>query len=210
MNPLLPFIKIRRELGFMEKFPDSRMTVATALEGLFNKLVTALSPPETPPASIVFSADSFDESLAELEVHQEDVFIGQLALYKNRPNVKICHMRHYATRDAAHWHALFAETDHEGNVIRIIATDSRIDSKSQGITAQRDITKYSLSHRLNITFIAGGQQPMGIKICWLHALANLASLAASGKVYKQQTSNLGTELSELIEKRKKRRAFFSH
>lgn len=219
MNPLLPFMKARRELGFIEKFPksgpesgpesDSDMTVSEALEKAFKKLVKALTPPDTSRSNVVFSVDSFDEPMAELQVAQVDEFIQQIDQYRDKKNVKICHMRHYSTSEAAHWHALFAETDNTGAFIRIIATDSRVDSKRLGITAQKDITKYASFNGLEVGFIAGAQQPVGIKICWLHALANLASLAATGEVYKQQTPNLGIELSGLIEKKKEIQRFFT-
>lgn len=204
MTLLLPFIKEQRALGFTEK----SLIVADALEEAFRALVKGLTPHDQLPSQVVFSVDSFDESLDELQVHQDDDFIALIDRYRGEPKVKICHMRHYSTPEAAHWHALFAETDNEGNFIRIIATDSRIDSEKQGITAQKDITKYTLLNSLNINFIAGEQQPFGIKICWLYALANLASLVATGKVYEQKTSNLGIELSGLIEKKKEMPSFF--
>ncbi|MCC5015163.1 MULTISPECIES: hypothetical protein [unclassified Legionella] len=187
----------QQPLGFTEKFP-----VPAALEDVFNKLVKALAPLQHPASQIIFSVDSFDESLAELGVYQNDKFIKKIEKYRGTPNIKICHMRHYSTLDAAHWHALFAETDKSGAFIRIVATDSRTNNLGEGITAQKDITKYASLYGFNVEFIKGAQQPFSVKACWLYALANLASFAATGREYKPRTPHLGKELSELIETRK--------
>ena len=81
----------QQPLGFTEKLP-----VPAALEDVFNKLVKALAPLQHPASQIIFSVDSFDESLAELGVYQNDKFIKKIEKYRGTPNIKICHMRHYS------------------------------------------------------------------------------------------------------------------
>lgn len=197
MGILSHMMQEQQPLGFTEKFP-----VPAALGDLFTKLVKALAPLHNPASQIIFSVDSFDESLAELGVYQNDKFIKKFEKYRGTPNIKICHMRHYSTLEAAHWHALFAETDKSGAFIRIVATDSRTNSSGEGVTAQKDITKYASLYDLNVQFIKGAQQPFSVKACWIYALANLASFAATGFEYKPKTPHLGKELSGLIETRK--------
>lgn len=202
MNPLLPFMEYQLPLGLEDKFPKSEMSVEAALRDTFNILSTTLGlTGENSSTPIFFSIDSFNEELVGI-IEQEDKFAEQVWLNTGIAHAKICHMRCYATAKGAHWHALFARMDEEGQLKEVLLTDSRLNSSKQGITAQKDINGNSFlkENQSKCQFIPSLEQPLSTAICWIYALANLAALATTGRVYKKQTIHpIGLELCQLIE-----------
>ncbi|WP_058505000.1 hypothetical protein [Legionella nautarum] len=190
-------------LGLDDQFKDDDQRKISAEEALrieFTALCKAISPSDI-QGPIFFSADSFDEFDLQLDLPQEDKFAQQVK--QATPNATICHMRHYSTQVGAHWHALFAQLDEQGKLKEIVMTDS-----SRGITANLDrelnpfLSQNADKFRSKQTL--GLQQPSGQPICWMYALANLASLATTGKVYtRQQVGFLGKELAERIQEKSK-------
>lgn len=198
MNPLLSCMKLKQPLGPDDLLPETR--IHDALEDIFYCLSEALGlNPSEASSQVFFSTDRNESALG---IKNDDQFELAVIQRLGMPNAKICHMRFFAdeTGERAHWHALFAEMDSCGDLKKIILTDSRLKGKL-GITAQRDIEEnfFLKEHSQIIQFEAGPQQPFGIPICWVYCLANLASLAATGKVYQPKTSNLGNEIAEIIE-----------
>jgi hypothetical protein len=127
-------------------------------------------------------------------LNQEDQF--KKAVYNNkRSNARICHMRLYSNGFQAHWHALHAELDDQGDVKKIVITDSRLAKPNEGITAQRDLQSnpFLKEHADKVTFIPGEQQPFKTAICWVYCIANLASLANGNSVYKRTAKGSFTE-----------------
>ncbi|ARG98374.1 hypothetical protein B6N58_12260 [Legionella micdadei] len=205
MATLLQFIQNHLPIGLDDKFTEDNetLTAEEALNRAFNKLSFALKPSDYIETPVLFSADSFDETLLSIPSMnpQTDKFAEQIILNLGTPHAKICHMRHYATERGSHWHAMFAQLDATGNLHKIIMTDSRTLA-SQGITSSRDIqlNPFLNDNREKIEFIPGLQQPTRTPICWMHSLANLAALATTGKIYeRRQLGNFGEELSNLIQ-----------
>ncbi|CDZ76545.1 hypothetical protein BN59_00819 [Legionella massiliensis] len=204
MPSLLDILKSGSALGTHEDLASGE-TVESSLEDLFLQLCNKLDPSFKPTeGSITFAIDSFDESAWGL-IEQEDVFAENVFLATGTPHAKICHMRHYSNGEGAHWHALFAQMDEKGELESITITDSRLNAKAQtkqGITAQRDIdtNPFLQTNSSKIQFIPGIEQPPKTSTCWIHALANLASLATCSEVYKRQKSGgtLGQELHSLL------------
>jgi hypothetical protein len=207
MTTLLNFMQYSSPLGLDDKFRDGdrRISAEEALRIEFTALCKALDPADT-QTPVLFSADSFEELDLGSDQPQEDKFAAQIG--QAIPNAKICHMRLYASEGRAHWHALFAQLDEQGQLKEIVITDS-----SRGVTSERDKELNPLLSQNADKFrphqSLGLQQPPGQPICWMYSLANLASLATTGKVYsRQQRGGIGKELAELIEppKRKLKRA----
>lgn len=198
MTTLLNFMQYKSALGLKDKFRegDREIFADEALGIEFTALCNTFSSAgiQTP---ILFSVDSFDTLDLQYGKPQEDKFAAQIR--RGIPNAKICHMRLYATEKGAHWHALFAQLDDQGQLKEIIITDS-----SRGITAKRDMQLNPFlcqnAEKINQEQGFGLQQPPATPICWIYALANLASLATTGKVYTRQNSKLplGEELRQCI------------
>ncbi|VEG92043.1 hypothetical protein [Legionella spiritensis] len=202
MNPLLELMKQDTPLALDDVLPGNA-SVQACLGGLFLQLTKALQPttisrsPET-----FFSVDSFDTQLASI-MNQPDLFAESLTSHFGIPNARFSHLRCYSNGQRAHWHAIYAELNNDGTEIaRIVMTDSRTNSSGHGLTADQDrrhneFLKSIPNHK--ITFTAGPEQPSGSSTCWLHGLANLASLAATGQVYQRKTNQpLGDELAALL------------
>lgn len=198
MTNLLNLMQYESPLGLNDPFRDDEDRTISAEEALrieFTALCKALDTSDT-QTPVFFSADSFDEVDLAYGKPQEDKFAAQIG--QAIPNAKICHMRLYATERGAHWHALFAQLDEQGQLKEIVITDS-----SRGVTSERDKALNPLLFQNADKFrphqSLGLQQPPGKPICWMYALANLASLATTGKVYRRQrTGHIGEELVERI------------
>ncbi|KTD18617.1 Uncharacterised protein [Legionella lansingensis] len=197
MNPLLPLMQAQEALSLDEQLETG--TVSDALHDAFFTLAKAFGLPSSSASQVSFSVDSDETALGILRL--EDRFAEEVVIKIGTPNAKVCHMRLYADDQGhAHWHSLFAEMDENGDLKQITITDSRLKG-GVGITAQKDIesNEFLKSYSDKIRFLAGAQQPIGIYICWIHCLANLASLAATGRVYQPKTASLGIELAKIIE-----------
>ncbi|KTD17421.1 hypothetical protein [Legionella jordanis] len=195
MNPLLPIMIAQQPLA-----PDERLETGTVHEALrkgFFSLANHLGLSSDEAELISFTMD-VNESAYGIE--DEDLFELEVNHKIGTPNAKICHMRCYADATGrAHWHALFAEFNQKGELANIILTDSRLKGK-KGITAAQDMDSnpFLIAQKAQVNFVPGPQQPYGIHNCWVYCLANLASLAAQGKTYEPQTSNLGQEIAKHI------------
>ncbi|WED43334.1 hypothetical protein [Legionella cardiaca] len=202
MNPLLPLMRSEKPLGIDQQL--AKGDVASALKDAFTVLTGAAGLSLSSEIPVFFSIDS-NETAYNPYIPFEDKFEEAIAEHIGTPNAKICHMRLYADESGrAHWHSLFAEMDEDGNLKQITITDSRLKDGG-GITAQKDIDNnlFLRENANKIKFIAGESQPFGVHICWIYCLANLASLAACGKVYQSKTKHLGIELADIIERHSK-------
>ncbi|KTC78187.1 hypothetical protein [Legionella brunensis] len=197
MNSLLPLMRESKALGIDQPLHEGN--VNDALQSAFTVLTGAFGLTLNSSTPVFFSCDADEIESSHGLIFHEDQFAAQVMGKIGTPYAKICHMRLYATEEGAHWHSLFAEMDEQGYLKKIIITDSRVRDQV-GITAHRDIENNPFLQECldKIEFIPGASQPIGIHICWIYCLANLASLAATGKVYEPKTQSLGEELATII------------
>lgn len=200
MLALLELMKEGQALGLDDALSDDT-TVEASLRAIFVALVEKLqSEQEGTTPTYLFSLDSCEEYEQVLNCVKNDAFLKTLSTAP--PKAKIAHLRLYSTEKGSHWHAIFAELDEDCQPIQIRLTDSRV-TQGKGITAHIDMENNPYFLQENIKAKIGLEpslsQPIFSSTCWIYALANLAALTVTGKVYQRKTSkSLGLELAEWI------------